>query len=316
MNVRYLWAAAYVLMLSSSGLLAQTLERGYVLTNNVWNQSEIPVCWVNPLSSNVTERAWVKDAVVRTWEAVSKVKFTGWGSCPASNDLTSIRILISDTGPHVKALGKSIKNYSDGMVLNFTFANWSPSCASSRKYCIDAIAVHEFGHALSFAHEQNRPDTPSWCDQEQGTNGNVVIGDWDLHSVMNYCNPSWNGNGSLSDTDILTVQAYYGKPNENPVAIIEKDSYSTPVFKSITFDATRSYDPEGSALLYSWKFGDTSSTFLTSSPYVSHDFNLEGHYAIFLTVNDGVNSSQPDVSYVTVYDPVKILVPILGLLLN
>ena len=37
-------------------------------------------------------------------------------------------------------------------------------------------------------------------------------GDWDLASVMNYCNPNWNGNGQLSDTDIAAVRYYYGAP--------------------------------------------------------------------------------------------------------
>lgn len=37
-----------------------------------------------------------------------------------------------------------------------------------------------------------------------------MIGPWDLNSVMNYCNPSWNGNGNLNRTDIQGVQALYG----------------------------------------------------------------------------------------------------------
>lgn len=307
------------LLLCPFAVHAQLPEKGYVLTSQVWNQKDIPVCWVNPSPSNEKERLWVKNAVSNTWEAASNVKFTGWEKCPATNRNDSIRILINDSGPHVKVLGAGIRYYNDGMVLNFTFNNWASTCANStsyRKYCIEAISVHEFGHALSFAHEQNRPDTPSWCDQEQGTNGNIVIGDWDLNSVMNYCNPNWNGNGLLSDTDILTVQTFYGKPDTNPFAKIKNDRYSTRVSGSLTFDGTQSYDPEGSALTYSWRFGDTSETVASTSPYIDHTFNIPGNYAIFLTVDDGINSSQPDVASVTVYDPVKVMVPILGLLLN
>jgi hypothetical protein len=99
----------------------------------------------------------------------------------------------------------------NGMELNFTFSNWNTFCQTEREFCIRTDAVHEFGHALGFSHEQNRPDTPSTCaDAPQGENGDILFGPWDLASVMNYCNPNWEGGGSLSATDIAGVRALYG----------------------------------------------------------------------------------------------------------
>ncbi|QSQ20116.1 VCBS repeat-containing protein [Pyxidicoccus parkwayensis] len=180
----------------------------YVDTTSLWSSPRISVCWENPTAANATERAWTQSAAEGTWGSVSAVDFVGWGTCTSTS--RGIRIQIADEGPHVKQLGSRLDGYVNGMVLNFTFANWGQSCQSQREYCIRAGAVHEFGHALGFAHEQNRPDRPSTCTEPaQGSNGNLMIGAWDLQSVMNYCNPNWNGNGQLSATDIAGVVQLY-----------------------------------------------------------------------------------------------------------
>jgi hypothetical protein len=80
-----------------------------------------------------------------------------------------------------------------------------------RRDCIYSIAVHEFGHAIGYAHEQNRFDAPGECQLlRQGTDGDLLLTPYDPQSVMNYCNRLYNNNGQLSENDRRALAAVYG----------------------------------------------------------------------------------------------------------
>lgn len=183
-------------------------DRAYVKMAAKWDSPVIPVCWENPAPSDSDSRALVKAAVEQTWERHSAVNFIGWGSCASNAE--GIRIRVADEGPHTKGLGNELNGKPAGMLLNFTFGAWKPACMySDSKNCMRVVAVHEFGHALAFAHEHNRPDTPGECTKpKQGSHGDTILTPYDPKSVMNYCDEK--STGILSDFDRISVATVYG----------------------------------------------------------------------------------------------------------
>ncbi|MBX3249646.1 MAG: hypothetical protein KF901_20890 [Myxococcales bacterium] len=181
----------------------------------------VPVCWLQ--GGFADEKEWVRDSVEREWAANSRLEFTGWGRCDAETPTFAIRIAIEDTGRAPWSYVGRVSR-APSMSLNFTFRNWSQICSNGRnnfpgddlEYCIRGIALHEFGHALGFFHEQDHPGNRGFCDKSRAQHGSegVVITPYDAMSVMNYCAP-W-GQQSLSELDIEGLQVVYGAPISEP----------------------------------------------------------------------------------------------------
>lgn len=182
---------------------------GTTLRAAKWDRTTIQVCWDNRGNVSVDHQTLVRSAVADSWEAASRVRFTGWGDCPSPNS-PGLHIVVDDYQPHTEAVGRYLDQRPGGLHLNFNVTSWRPDCATNSDGCLRAIAVHEFGHVLGFTHEQIKEGVPAECSNEpRDIIGDYLVTRYDLSSVMSLCNPQWNGKGKLSRLDVQAVQTFY-----------------------------------------------------------------------------------------------------------
>jgi PKD repeat protein len=100
-----------------------------------------------------------------------------------------------------------------------------------------------------------------------------------------------NDGSSVSSVSTRTVL------NRPPVASFTKSATSVYTGLAITFNASASYDPDGSITSYFWTFGDgTNSTGVISS----HAYVDNGTYTVALTVTDNDGTQASSTSAVTI----------------
>lgn len=93
-----------------------------------------------------------------------------------------------------------------------------------------------------------------------------------------------NNGATDSSTSTKTVR------NRPPSAFFSENATTVRMGEAINFDASESFDPDGSIISYHWDFGDGNTTTGVAS---SHTYNEVGNYTVTLTVtdNDGTSSS-------------------------
>jgi PKD repeat protein len=69
------------------------------------------------------------------------------------------------------------------------------------------------------------------------------------------------------------------------------------VGKAVTFDASASYDPDGTIVNYAWDFGDGTTA---TGIIVNHAYSFEGTFTVTLTVTDNDELTNVTVSNVTI----------------
>jgi hypothetical protein len=181
--------------------------------NSHWPGGVVNVCFDPSTGNKPTLLATAQQLLKDSWGYVANVSFVGWSSCPSSPPIGSSWVSVhfvsgtngSTTYPPGRHVGSTVEVdlISDGTWEHFQYE-----------------VIHEFGHALGFYHEQERPDNwpkgdsspPEYCSQlDKGrqavTGGIYYTACYDTASIMNYCagQPL-----QLSGGDIDGVRAAYG----------------------------------------------------------------------------------------------------------
>jgi hypothetical protein len=92
-----------------------------------------------------------------------------------------------------------------------------------------------------------------------------------------------------ASSDQIKIQVRNTK-NDPPVAIFSYTPAKGIVPLEVQFDASDSFDPDGSIILYTWRFGD-GTEISTTNPKITHTFERPGEYIVELKVTDSANLS-------------------------
>jgi PKD repeat protein len=94
---------------------------------------------------------------------------------------------------------------------------------------------------------------------------------------------------------------------EPPVAIFDYSPKPVIVSQMITFDASASYDPDGTIVNYEWNFGDSGAA---TGQIATHTYTSPGNYQANLTVTDNDAMTNSTIKEIVVYEsrPAKLYV--------
>jgi len=95
------------------------------------------------------------------------------------------------------------------------------------------------------------------------------------------------------------------KVNTLPVANFIYTPLNPVVNQTITFNASSSYDPDGTIVSYEWDFGDGNIT-NTTHEILNHSYSEAGSYEVTLTVTDDKGATNSTTKIITVYSPTAI----------
>ncbi|MEZ5667982.1 MAG: hypothetical protein R3F55_11220 [Alphaproteobacteria bacterium] len=188
---------------------------------------------------------FLRRALAATWEAGTRLRFTGWLPCRAvpagqAGDYAGLYLISDNTRvPHSPLpwgpASRGRHSTASFSILLNTWGRKMNPCSAGEARCIAEYGPHEFGHMLGYYHESQRPDRPAACQGSDiaidhllnlgdpwspGPGGAVAIGPYDRSSLMSYDTDCTDfdpdtvrfGSAGLSPFDALGALTIYPAP--------------------------------------------------------------------------------------------------------
>jgi len=133
--------------------------------------------------------------------------------------------------------------------------------------------------------------TSNWSNATKTLNSTPgIVVQWRVWA--NDTSDNWN------DTGILFLRTL-----QTPLASFTYSPATPLLGEPVIFNASGSYDPDGTIANYNWNFGGGNVT-IALNPIISHVYTASGSFTVTLTVfdNDGFNSSSSKIVTVVVHD--------------
>jgi len=114
--------------------------------------------------------------------------------------------------------------------------------------------------------------------------------------------------GIGQDTLTIEVKAPPAPELQSPVVAFTESADTVDIGETISFDASTSYDPDGTIVSYEWDFGDGATA---TGKTTTHAYTTAGTYTVTLTVtdNDGLTDTATAVKTVSAPKPPPIGAP-------
>ena len=187
--------------------------------------ASIPVCWDDPYA-HMDLQIRTREILRETWESYANIFFMGPSFGESFGGLWAPCSEI--TGRKVRVVFSEMPDYRGNTAVGpdeTTVTLISDDALGENYGRFRYEVIHEFGHALGFVHEMQRPDnwpygTAMQClasdtsdtgNYEPVTGGIYLTPTYDVNSIMNYCNPASGFPQDLSLGDIRGVRAAYGR---------------------------------------------------------------------------------------------------------